>query len=71
MYNFHGIFTWSDWDMGGSDDIKIFYNVELLMSVGGYEAGTKFDKVYWDGLKLKLYTCWEDTEGIKFGLVPS
>jgi hypothetical protein len=41
------------------------------MSVGGYEAGTKFDKVYWDGLKLKLYTCWEDTEGIKFGLVPS
>jgi hypothetical protein len=60
---------WSDWDMGDNDS-KIFYNVELLMSVGGYKVGTKFDNVYWEGENLKLYI-GEDTEGIKFGLVPS
>ena len=54
----------------GDNDSKIFYNVELLMSVGGYKVGTKFDNVYWEGENLKLYI-GEDTEGIKFGLVPS
>ena len=68
--NFHGLFTWIDWDEGGGDSRDIlFYDVTFLIPMGKYSAGDEVDSAYWKTDELTLFI-GDDTVGIKFGLVP-
>jgi hypothetical protein len=44
----HQLFTWEEWDDMGSMSYQ-FYNVELVVPVGDFPIGTKFDIAYMDG----------------------
>ena len=42
------IFTWKKWDENGPSDMQ-FYDVELLVQVGEFPAGTKFPTAFFMG----------------------
>jgi hypothetical protein len=70
MSTFHGIFMYSRWDSGNGGLSYLFYDVTLVVPVKHFPAGTKFDCVYWDYEKLKMYI-GDDIVGLDFKIVPA